>query len=221
MRGAQREILRMPPHDKLAIFFAASLVLLFTPGPAVLYIVTRAVEQGRIAGVVSALGITLGTLVHVAAAALGLSALLVSSASLFSVVKYLGAAYLIYLGVRRLLGSGNGEGGGESAAQPLGRVFTQGIWVNVLNPKTAVFFFAFLPQFVDVARGAVGRQVAALGICFALLGLTSDCLYALAAGSLAARLKRSPRFAPRLRWVSGSVYLGLGVAAAVAGTRRK
>lgn len=211
----------MPPHDKLALFLAASLALLFTPGPAVLYIVTRAVEQGRMAGMVSALGITLGTMVHVAAAALGLSAVLVSSASLFNVVKYLGAAYLVYLGVRKLLGVGDGAAVGATAPEPLGRVFSQGIWVNILNPKTGLFFLAFLPQFVDVARGAVARQIATLGICFALLGLMSDSLYALAAGSLAARLKGSPRFAKRLRYVSGSVYLGLGVAAAVAGGRKK
>jgi threonine/homoserine/homoserine lactone efflux protein len=205
--------------DKLALFLAASLVLLFTPGPAVLYIVTRAVEQGRIAGVVSALGITLGTLVHVAAATLGLTALLVSSAALFNLFKYLGAAYLIYLGVRKLLARDDDGTVAEAAPEPLARVFAQGIWVNVLNPKTGLFFLAFLPQFVDPARGDVARQVAVLGTGFALLGLTSDSLYALAAGAVGARLKGSARFARGLRRASAGVYIGLGLVAAMAGVR--
>jgi threonine/homoserine/homoserine lactone efflux protein len=210
----------MPSAGSFSFFLAASLLLLFTPGPAVLYIVTRAVDQGRLAGVVSALGITVGTLVHVAAAAVGLSALLVSSQTAFTVLKYGGAAYLVYLGARKLLDK---EAAVQPSAgpQPLRQAFYQGIWVNVLNPKTGIFFLAFLPQFVDVSRGAPGRQVALLGLCFGVLGLASDSLYALLAGSIGGWLKSSRSFAKVQRYVAGSVYIGLGVATAVAGTRRK
>ena len=139
----------IPNHSSLVLFVSAVLVLLAIPGPAVLYILGRSIGQGRSAGLVSALGIGVGTLVHVAAAAVGLSALLVSSATAFGVVKYLGAAYLIYLGVQKLRRDESFEASGDEARSKLSRVFGQGIVVNVLNPKTAIFFFAFLPQFVD------------------------------------------------------------------------
>ena len=135
----------MPEPSTLAVFVVAAVALLVTPGPAVLYIVARSVEQGRWAGLVSALGVHVGTLVHVAAAALGLSALLVSSALAFDIVKYLGAIYLVYLGIRRLLASDARAEAGAAAPRSLRRLFAQGIVVNVLNPKTALFFLAFLP----------------------------------------------------------------------------
>jgi threonine/homoserine/homoserine lactone efflux protein len=208
----------MPPHDKLALFFTATLILLLTPGPAVLFIVARSVEQGRRAGVVSALGITCGTFFHIAAAALGLSALLVSSAALFNTVKYCGAAYLLILGLLKFFSRTEEETPAALPPQPLRRIYSQGVLVNILNPKTGVFFLAFLPQFVEVGRGSVAFQVAMLGTTFAVMGLTSDMLYALAAGALASRLRSSPRFSKRLRYVSGAVYMGLGLAAA-AGAR--
>jgi threonine/homoserine/homoserine lactone efflux protein len=207
--------------SSIGIFTAAALLLLVTPGPAVLYIVTRSVDQGRRAGLVSALGVHAGTLVHVAAAAAGLSVLVAASAALWSVVKYLGAAYLIYLGVRRLLDDTPLIGPGRSRVVSWQRAFVDGVVVNVLNPKTALFFLAFLPQFVDPARGPVGRQVLALGLLFVMLGLVTDGLYALGAGAIGGWLRARPRFIAGQRWVSGTMYIGLGVAAALSTDHRK
>jgi threonine/homoserine/homoserine lactone efflux protein len=211
----------VPEASVLAVFVVAAVVLLLTPGPAVLYIVTRSVEQGRLAGLVSALGVHAGTLVHVAAAALGVSALLVSSAVAFDVVKYLGALYLIYLGVRKLLGRDEPARGRAPAPRSLRRLFGQGVIVNVLNPKTALFFLAFLPQFVDVSKGAVAVQILALGLIFVALGVVSDGLYAVAAGTAGAWLKRDGRLLRAERYVSGGVFVGLGLTAALAGSGRK
>jgi threonine/homoserine/homoserine lactone efflux protein len=142
----------IPTHSLLLLFVSAALVLLAIPGPAVLYVTSRSIGQGRSAGFISALGIGVGTLVHAAAAAAGLSALLMSSAMAFSVVKYLGAAYLIYLGIQKLRREESLEPTQEAPRSKLSRVFGQGIIVNILNPKTALFFFAFLPQFVEASR---------------------------------------------------------------------
>jgi threonine/homoserine/homoserine lactone efflux protein len=205
----------------LGVFLAASLVLLITPGPAVLYIVARSLAQGRRAGLVSVLGVAAGTLVHVAAAALGLSALLASSALAYGVVKYAGAAYLVFLGLRKLLAP---EGPLEldvAERRSLLRLFSEGIVVNVLNPKTALFFLAFLPQFVDVSRGGVASQVLVLGIVFAVLGVMSDGTWALAAGSVGAWARGNPGFLRAERYLSGSVFIGLGLSAALAGNGRK
>jgi threonine/homoserine/homoserine lactone efflux protein len=196
----------------LLLFVAAALALLAVPGPAVLYIVARSIDQGRRAGLVSMLGIHTGSLVHVAAASLGLSSLLVSSATAFQAVKYAGAAYLIVLGVRRLLTREEAARAPRRASR--GRLYRQGVVVNVLNPKTALFFLAFLPQFVDVEAGHVGLQIALLGLLFVALGIVSDGTYALLAGTLGSRLRRSRAFARAQRWVTGSVYVGLGAATA-------
>ena len=211
----------MPEPSTLAVFVLAAVALLITPGPAVLYIVARSVEQGRWAGLVSALGVHVGTLVHVAAAALGLSALLVSSALAFDIVKYLGALYLSYLGVRRLLTSDAAAAAAAAAPRSLRRLFTQGIVVNILNPKTALFFLAFLPQFVDPARGQLGLQILCLGLIFVALGVVSDGLYAVLAGTAGGWLKRGGRFLRIERYVTGGVFVGLGLTAAFAGTGRK
>jgi threonine/homoserine/homoserine lactone efflux protein len=214
-------MLPLPDGANLGIFVAAALLLLLTPGPAVLYIVARSVDQGRRAGLVSMLGVHAGTLVHVAAAAAGLSALLAASATAFSVVKYLGAAYLVYLGARRLLDRSAPPEGASRPARRLRRDFVDGIVVNVLNPKTALFFLAFLPQFADMSRPHVGAQILALGLLFVLLGLCTDGLYALAAGTAAQWLRGNPRFLASERWVSGGMYIGLGVAAALSSGNRK
>jgi threonine/homoserine/homoserine lactone efflux protein len=205
----------MPDPSRLALFVGAALLLLVVPGPSVLYIVTQSVSHGRRAGIVSVAGITTGTLVHIVAATVGLSALLASSALAFDVVKYLGAAYLIAVGVRRLAGWER-----ESVLRPrdtrdLGRLYRQGIVVNALNPKTALFFLAFLPQFVDPGRGMPWLQVLALGLLFAALGFCSDGVWALVAGTLGERLRRSRRFPAVQRYVSGSVFVGLGAVAAL------
>jgi threonine/homoserine/homoserine lactone efflux protein len=210
----------LPEWTSLGMFMAAAFLLLITPGPAVLYIVTRSMDQGRRAGLISALGVHAGTLVHVGAAAAGLSMLLAASAVLFGLVKYLGAAYLVFLGVRRLLDRASPI---SAAARPVSarRAFVDGVVVNVLNPKTGLFFLAFLPQFADPARGPVGRQILTLGLLFVLMGLVTDSLYALGAGSVGRWLRASPRFIGGLRWVSGSAYIGLGVAAALSASQRK
>ena len=188
----------------------AALVLLLTPGPAVLYIVARSIDQGRRAGLVSMLGVHAGTLVHIAAAAAGLSALLAASATAFSAVKYLGAAYLVYLGVRLILERAPAVGDGPARERRLRRAFLDGVVVNVLNPKTALFFLAFLPQFVDVSRGHVGTQILALGGIFVALGLVTDGGFALTAGTAARWLRGHPRFLASERWISGGMYIGLG-----------
>jgi threonine/homoserine/homoserine lactone efflux protein len=206
-----------PDASTLAVFSVAALVLLVIPGPAVLYIVSQSISRGRLAGLVSMLGIQAGGLVHVAAAAAGLSALLVRSALAFSIVKYAGAAYLVYLGLRRLLGREKGAAAGAPRERRLRRLFAQGIVVNVLNPKTALFFLAFLPQFVDPSRGAAWTQILVLGLLFAGLGFLSDGTWALVAGTLGERLRRSARFPQAQRYVSGSIFVGLGAVAAVSG----
>ncbi len=199
--------------NTLAVFAAAALALAVVPGPAVLYIVARSVDQGRFAGLVSALGICVGSLVHVTAATIGLSSLLASSATAFTVVKYAGAAYLILLGIHRLL---TREEVAEVAARPpraLRKIFRDGVIVNVLNPKTALFFLAFLPQFVDPAQGAATLQILVLGLVFTVIALSSDSLWALAAGTAGGLLRRSRWYLGVKRWVTGTVLVALGASA--------
>jgi threonine/homoserine/homoserine lactone efflux protein len=214
-------MLALPEWSSLGFFVLAALVLLLTPGPAVLYIVTRSIDQGRRAGLVSVLGVHVGTLAHIFAAAAGLSALLAASATAFSVVKYLGAAYLIYIGVRRLLDRSTKSLAAPGEPKRLRRAFLDGVVVNVLNPKTGLFFLAFLPQFVSVSCGHVGEQIVSLGVVFVLLGAVTDSLYALTAGSAAQWLRGKPRFLASERWISGGLYIGLGVAAAFSSNHRK
>ena len=210
----------IPDAATLGVFVAAALGLLLVPGPAVLYIVARSIDQGRSAGLVSVLGVHLGSLVHVAAAAVGLSSLLVSSAVAFSAVKYAGAAYLIYLGLRALL-TREEPVDVQVAPAPHGKLLRQGAVVNILNPKTALFFLAFLPQFVDPDAGYVAAQLAFFGLVFVALGLVTDSLYALAAGTAGGWLRSSRLFVGARRWVSGTVFIGLGLATALSGSRQK
>ena len=215
-------VMVIPSAASIGVFSIAAILLLLTPGPAVLYIVARSVEQGRIAGLASVCGITTGTLVHVLAAALGLSALLASSALAFAVVKYAGAGYLIYIGVRRILSRSDLPASPlKLPERSLGRLYRDGFLVNLLNPKTALFFLAFLPQFVDPSRGAVAAQITFLGVLFTLMGLTSDSLYALIAGTAGRWVKRNGQYLRWERYVTGGVFIGLGVTAAVAGNGRK
>ena len=208
----------IPDPPAVGVFVIAALALLVVPGPAVLYVVARSIHQGRQAGLASVLGIHVGTLVHIAAATLGLSALIVSSAIAFTAVKAAGAVYLVGLGLWTLF-SGRAEAevalGGERS---LRRAFAQGIVVNVLNPKTALFFLAFLPQFIDSDAPHPAAQIAFLGALFALLGLVTDSIWAIAAGTAGGVLRRSRRFTSVQRYVSGTVYVGLGVATAFAGS---
>ena len=194
------------------LFGLAALALLVIPGPSVLYIVFQSAEQGRRVGLASVAGIHLGTLVHVAAASAGLSALIVASTLAFSVVKYAGAAYLVYLGIRKLL-ERDAETRVEREREPLRRALVRGMIVNVLNPKTALFFLAFLPQFVAPDRGGVWSQALVLGFVFVGLGLVTDSLYALAAGTVGGLLQRRQN---AVRYGSGIVFIALGATAALA-----
>jgi threonine/homoserine/homoserine lactone efflux protein len=209
----------LPEPGALAVFVVAALVLLVVPGPAVLYIVAQSISRGRLAGIVSMLGIQVGGLVHVAAAAAGLSALLVRSAVAFNAVKYAGAAYLIFLGLRRILGKEEAENPDSPPERSLRRLFAQGVVINVLNPKTALFFFSFLPQFVDVDAGSVALQIATLGLIFIALATISDGLYAVAAGSAAGWLRGRSGFARGERYATGSVLVGLGLLTAFSGAK--
>jgi threonine/homoserine/homoserine lactone efflux protein len=210
----------MPDLTHLPLFILASAVLLVTPGPAVLYILARSVDQGRRAGLVSVCAIETGNFVHVIAATLGLSALLLSSALAFTIVKYLGAAYLVYLGLRKIFSRRTVQETAGSQPQSLHRIFSQGVMVAALNPKTALFFVAFLPQFVDPSQGAIALQMLVLGCSFIMMGFISDSLYALAAGTLGQWLKGSFAVVRAQRYVIGGVYIGLGVTAALTGARR-
>ncbi len=208
----------MPDPSRLALFVGAALALLVVPGPAVLYIVTQSISGGRRAGLVSIAGIHTGTFVHVAAATVGLSALLASSALAFDVVKYLGAAYLVVVGLRRLAGRDLVEpAAGVPARRALGSLYRQGIVVNVLNPKTALFFLAFLPQFVDSSRGAAWHQILFLGALVAALGVCTDGTYALVAGTLGDLLRTNAAYLRVQRYVSGTVFVVLGATAALTG----
>ena len=211
----------MPSPSTYLLFIATALALLAIPGPAVLYVVGRSIDQGRTAGLASVLGITTGTIVHITAATIGLSSLVLASKVAFDAVRYVGAAYLILLGVRRLLTRGQEEAAGARPPRTLRRLYTQGLVVNLLNPKTIVFIFAFIPQFVDVGAGHVWLQILLLGLTFAGLGLMSDSLYAIVAGTVADRLRGTPLVARVERWFGGTVLIGLGVASALIAPNRK
>ncbi len=210
----------MVEWSQLYLFVIAALVLLLVPGPAVLYIVARSVSQGRPAGLASVLGIETASLLHTSAAALGLSAILLSSALAFEVVKYLGAGYLVYLGIRKLFARGEDEARQAIEPESLMHVYAQGLMVNLLNPKTALFFFAFLPQFVVPSKGNIALQVLALGILFIGMATMTDSTYALLASSVADRIKGNPGFMKSQRYFAGLVYVGLGVTTALSGSNK-
>ncbi len=210
----------MIPATTLAAVALASLVLAATPGPAVLYIVARSIHQGRRAGALSAVGVALGGMLHVAGAVVGFSALLVSSAAAFTAVRWAGALYLVWLGVKTLRSAGDDA---EVLVPPPAaprRLVTQGFVVNALNPKTALFFLAFLPQFVDPARGSVPGQLLVFGITFLVVATSSDMTYALLAGTIARKLPRTPGSRRTARWLSGGAYIALGAGAALAGQQQ-
>jgi threonine/homoserine/homoserine lactone efflux protein len=209
----------LPDAGTLSIFVLASLALLVVPGPAVLYIVARSIDQGRAAGLVSVLGVTVGSAVHIVAAALGLSAVLVGSATAFNVVKYAGAAYLIVLGIRKLRERDRLVQVDLPDRARLWSIFRQGVIVNILNPKTALFFFAFLPQFVTVSDGSPAPQILMLGVVFLILALASDGTYALLSARVGALLRGNVRFARMQRRLAGCVFLGLGLLTALTGVR--
>jgi len=208
----------LPDLRTLAVFMAAGLALNLTPGPDMLYVAARSTSEGRRAGIVSALGIGAGTFVHIAALALGLSALLAAVPLLYDVVRLAGAAYLVWLGARALLRPAAAPDAAPPPPAPLAVIFRQGVLTNVLNPKVALFFLAFLPQFVDPARGSAAAQIVALGLLFDTSGTTVNVLVALAASRAGGVLRRG-RAARVLHRVTGGVFLLLGARLALE-TRR-
>ncbi len=211
---------RLYPHQVISwttfvFFVSASLALVLIPGPNHLYIMARGLSQGRAAALVSAVGVEVATLVHIAAAAAGLSYVIARSATLFAIVKWAGVAYLVYLGIRAFTG-GDGAAARTPERQPLRKVFLEGVVVNLLNPKVTLYFLAFLPQFVRPEAGSPAAQIVVLGLTLLALGTLSDIVYAFAAGALSDRLTSRAR---ALRRLSGVVYLGLGVATAFTGRK--
>jgi threonine/homoserine/homoserine lactone efflux protein len=207
--------------SQLSLFIAGVFLLVVVPGPNSLYLIARSISQGRTAGLASVLGIAAATLIHISAAALGLSALLMSSSAAFSIVKYLGAAYLIYLGVCKLVARDEESQNDLMASETMLQVFSQGFVVNLLNPKTALFFFAFLPQFVIPDHGNVTGQVLLLGLTLVAIGGTVDVAYVMISSRLANWLKADSRLHRRQRFLAGSVYIGLGLTTALSGSNHK
>ena len=205
----------MPTLSIIAAFAAASIVLLVIPGPAVLYIVNRSVSDGRTVGLAAVAGVQLGTFVHAAGAALGLSAVLATSAVAFTAVKWLGVAYLVYVGVRTLSRRPD-PFDPTKPGMSTRRAFGQGFVVNLFNPKIALFFLSFLPQFIDPDRGSPVLQAIVLGLVFCALGVLSDGSYSLLASSLRGVLVRGRALPFVQRYVAGTVFIGLGVVAATA-----
>jgi threonine/homoserine/homoserine lactone efflux protein len=204
----------MPDSATILLFVGAALILLIIPGPATIYIMTRSIHQGRGAGIISALGISLGTLIHVSAAALGLSAILVSSATAFAIVKYMGALYLIYLGIKELFSKKELKKQKEQDYVPavnLKRIFYEGSLVNLLNPKLALFMLSFLPQFISVEKGPVATQILYLGFILISLGFFTDSMYALLASKVGEWLKKSSSFMEKQKYATGAVYIVLGM----------
>ena len=204
----------MPSPSTLNAFAVASILLLLIPGPAVLYVVNRSVSDGHATGFFAVCGLTLGNCAHAIAAAVGLSAVLAASAVAFNTVKWLGAGYLIYVGVRALLTPPPPIDTDQAVMAPR-KAFTQGVVVNVLNPKTGLFFLSFLPQFIRPGHNA-GWQALVLGLEFVALGFCSDNLYALVASRLRNALLRGKSLPFIRRWVAGTIFIGLGLVAATA-----
>jgi threonine/homoserine/homoserine lactone efflux protein len=209
----------VPSSISLLGFVAAALVILLIPGPGVLYVVARSIDQGHRAGLVSVLGLSAGVFVHIAAAVAGISAILLASATAFGIVKTLGAGYLIYLGLRVLFARRKAAGVNAVVPRAMHRLFMDGVFVSILNPKIALFFLAFLPQFVQPSRGPVPQQILLLGLIYVALALITDSGYALLADRVRRWLGGRIAQGPMPRYVSGSVYLGLGVSTALTGQR--
>ena len=196
----------------LGLYVVASLALIVTPGQDMIYVITRSLAQGRLAGVCSAVGVIIGILVHTALAALGVGAILQASEALFLALKLVGAAYLVYLGIRLLLARGGIDvAGGAATKHSYPSLVWQGVLSNVTNPKIVLFFFAFLPQFVDPASAHPTRDLVFLGVLYALLGLPVKCAVGFAAGSLSERVLRNPGALAWVNRASGAVLVGLGL----------
>jgi len=204
----------------LLAFIGASMIVLLTPGPGVLYVVTRGAFQGRTAAVVSAAGLSVGALAHVAFAVIGLSALLVASSTAFTVVKFAGAAWLIWIGLQMILTRSRLSPGEAPPAQPMRRLFLDGVVITIFNPKVAIFFLAYLPLFTDPAAGPVWQQLVLLGAIYAGLSFLSDSAYGVLAGTAGGWMRRRVLHSRVMQWLSGGVFIGLGVFTALATQER-
>jgi threonine/homoserine/homoserine lactone efflux protein len=209
----------MPNASTLSLYFGAALMLAISPGPGMFYVLTRSIKGGRFEGYVSALGTAVGGLFHVVAAALGLSAILMASTVLFSVIKYLGAAYLVYLGIHTLL-SKDDLTAVESGPRRAGKAaFTQGIVTEILNPKTALFFLAFIPQFIALDQPVV-PQFIVLGCIAVLLNTSVDFVVASFSGPLGTLLRRNPKARRAPGYLAGSGLIALGLFVAFSGSEQ-
>ena len=211
----------MPHLNQLALFITGSIIIVIIPGPNILYLIARSIHQGRMAGLASVLGIEAATLIHISAATLGLTSVLLSSAMAFNLVKYAGAVYLVYLGARKLLIRDDDIVTEIEPERELKQVFVQGFLVNLLNPKTSLFFLAFLPQFVNAGNGSVPVQILTFGLILVLLAAAIEVIYVLLASRLRNWLKGSRHFSRRQRYFAGGAYIGLGLATAFSGSRHK
>jgi threonine/homoserine/homoserine lactone efflux protein len=200
----------MPEKTAFVTFIFAALMLNIAPGPDMLYVIGRSVGQGRKAGMVSSLGVFVGCWVHILAAAFGIAALLRSSPVAFNLVRYAGAGYLIYLGAKMIIQRTNNLSAQPLRPESLTAIFRQGAITNVLNPKVAMFFLAFLPQFIDARRGTVVLQILLLGLIFNVGGTLVNLAVAYAGGTLGELLRRNARFARMQQWFTGLVFIGLG-----------
>ncbi len=210
----------MPTPASLAIFVVAALALNISPGPDMLYVISRSLEHGRRAGIVSALGIGAGTLVHMLVTAVGLSAILFSSPIAYELIRYAGAAYLAYLGVRMLLAKTSNKADEKTSASTnnnlsLRRVFRQGATTNILNPKVALFFLAFLPQFVDQSKGSVAVQIIFLGLLFNTSGTSVNVIVAALAGRFRDSMKNRSGFRRFQKLVPAVILIALGLLVAL------
>jgi threonine/homoserine/homoserine lactone efflux protein len=204
---------------RLWLFVAASWALILAPGPDMLYVITRGIAHGRRAGILSAVGVICGILVHTTAVALGLALVLQASATAFLVVKVAGVLYLLYLGLKALRDKSAFELSQPASNVTSHMLFWQGVLSNVLNPKIAIFFLAFLPQFVDQGSGNVAPQLVMLGLTFALFGLCFLVVVGYFAGAIGAWLTRRPQYTNLLRWLTGGVLIGLGLRLALTDRR--
>ncbi len=207
----------MPSLDSLVAFALASLALLVIPGPAVLYVINRSISDGRSIALAGVAGLELGNFVHVIAATVGLSAVIAASATAFGVVKWIGAGYLVFIGLRTLIKKPQAMEM-QTASLSQRKSFTQGIIVNTFNPKVALFFLSFLPQFIDEKSGSAALQSLILGSMFVAIGLCTDGMYAFLASALRATLLRGKSLPFIQRYVAGSVFITLGIIAST--TRR-
>ena len=203
----------MPSFDSIIAFAVASLALLVIPGPAVLYVINRSIADGRSTALAAVAGLEIGNFVNVVAATLGLSAVIAASATAFGIVKWIGAGYLVIIGLRTLSRKPQAMEV-QTSSLSRGKSFTQGIIVNTFNPKVALFFLSFLPQFIETEKGSTAVQSLILGSIFVLLGMCSDGLYAILASALRGPLLRGKSLPFVQRYVAGSVFVLLGVIAA-------